>query len=38
MADALARSDGAVTVVEMLERLPQHPVTVAPPALSQEHG
>lgn len=38
MADALARSDGAVTVVEMLERLPHHPVTVAPPALSQEHA
>lgn len=38
MADALARSDGAVTVVEMLERLPRHPATVAPPAFSQELG
>jgi len=37
-ADALARSDGAATVVELLERLPQHPAPVAPRAFSQEHG
>jgi MGT family glycosyltransferase len=38
MADALARSDGAVTIVEMLEQLPRHPATVEPPPLSQASG
>jgi MGT family glycosyltransferase len=38
MADALARSDGAFTVVEILERLPRHPATVESPRLSQAGG
>ena len=38
IADALARSDGAVTVVEMLERLSRHPAVVEPPRLSRVSG
>ncbi len=37
-AAALARSDGAVTVVGMLERLSQHPARVQPPRLSPGTG
>ncbi len=35
MADALERSDGVVSIVEMLERLPRHPATVEAPPFSQ---
>ena len=38
MADALARSDGAVSIVEMLERLPRHPATVEAPPFLQTRG
>lgn len=38
MAEALARSDGAVTITDRLELLAQDPATAKPPRLSQAKG